>query len=220
MMNTFDPKKDYGFTKIGVREISQLPEWDLFRYKKIQYIFETSEIIFDFGRSSRALSELFADILKEREFKTIDLRDDIGVDIVTDICVMDCVQSQSVDAIICSAVLQFVYDPFKAVEELYRILKPKGKMFVYVAWIYNYCGDPSGKFLDYYRFSPDGIKYLFREFKHVEISPVRGRIGTILNLTKKFGKRSIFQKYLGGLIDKMDSIDFNNASGYNVYLEK
>lgn len=215
-----NPDKDYGFTKIGASEVENLPSWDKFRLKKIREIFRTCQLIIDFGNSSRALSELLADDLKDKKKVSVDINECYQPDIVADICDLHMFRKGSVDGIVCAAVLECVYNPFLAVSELHRVLKPGGKLFVYVPWIYTYGGEPSGKFLDYWRFSKDGLDYLFKDFSKVELCAVRGRLATILNLTKIFGKRSFFQKHFGGLIEKIDSYTEKNPSGFNAFIIK
>lgn len=215
-----DPNKNYGFTKLGASNTAGLPFWDNFRLKKIREIFKKCKLIIDFGDSSRALSELFVNDLKDKKKVSVDINECYKPDIVADICDLNMFKDESVDGIICSAILEHVYNPFLAVSELHRILKPGGKLYVYVPWLYSYHAPLTGEFKDYYRFSKDGIKYLFKDFKKIELCPIRGRIETILNLTSTFGKRSFFQRYFGSVLQKMDKLDENHASGFNVFIIK
>lgn len=215
-----DPSKDYGFTQLGVSTTADLPFWDKFRLEKVQEIFKTCEFIIDFGNSSRELSKLLANDLKGKKKVSVDINECYSPDIVADICDLDTFEDESVDGIICAAILEHVYNPFLAVSELHRILKKCGKSFIYVPWLYNYHAPATGEFNDYYRFSKDGIKYLFKDFNKVELCPVRGRIETILNLTSTFGKRSLFQKHFGKIVRKIDKYDENYASGFNVFIIK
>ncbi len=89
-------------------------------------------------------------------------------------------------------------------------------MFVYVPWIFNYHASPS----DFFRYSCDGVRYLFRDFSHQELSPVRGYIETVLNLVPKLGKKSKFIRFFGNMIRKIDKYDERYTSGFNIYLIK
>lgn len=93
-------------------------------------------------------------------------------------------------------------------------------MFVYVPWIWNYHAPATGEFFDYFRFSRDGIKYLFKDFSVVELSPIRGRIETVLNLIPELGRGSRFHKIFKHLIRIVDRLDERSASGFNVYILK
>ncbi|MCA9408815.1 MAG: class I SAM-dependent methyltransferase [Candidatus Omnitrophica bacterium] len=215
-----NPKKDYGFTCIGARDTKDLPVWDQFRLNKIREIFQTCSNILDFANDSRGLTQLLSEDLKGKTKRSIDINDYDRPDILADICNLNMIDDQSIDGIVCSGVLQCVYNPFKAVEELHRILKPGGKLFVYLSWIYRYSGATDGTFHDYYRFSKDGARYLFRNFNNIEISPIRGRKAAILNLTKTFRKRGAFQKIFRNIINKFDDYSELNPSGFNVFLIK
>jgi SAM-dependent methyltransferase len=71
------------------------------------------------------------------------------------------------DVVISSAVLEHIVSPQQAVDEMYRVLKPGGCVLGYVPFMYPYHSSPS----DYYRFTHQGIKYLFREFSEIDIVP-------------------------------------------------
>ena len=53
------------------------------------------------------------------------------IDIVSDICNMP-LPDNSVDNILCTEVLEHVHDPIKALNEIYRVLKPGGKLILTV----------------------------------------------------------------------------------------
>lgn len=87
-------------------------------------------------------------------------------------------RDESVDSVICNAVLEHIPEPHKAVTEIYRILKPGGEAFVYVPFLYPYHGAPE----DYFRFTEKAIVFLFREFREVTIQPgLDGYVGAILS---------------------------------------
>ena len=125
--------------------------------------------------------------------------------------------NESADAVICKAVLEHIDDPFKAVSEIYRILKPGGKCLVSVPFLYPYHAE-IGYYGDFYRFTEDGVKHLFRNFSQIEISKVRGLFETITNLLPVKFLRNIL-----GPIARVFDVFFtskNQTSGYNVYLIK
>lgn len=214
-----DPNKDYGFSTPHMSDSKKLPPWDAFRLKSIGEIFETCDEILDFGDSSRALSELFEKELQGKKRTTVDINADYGPDVVADICDLNMFADASIDGIILAAVLEHVYNPFKAVEEVMRVLKPGGKLYVYVPWMYRYHA-PEREFSDYYRFSKDGVRYLFKDFSKLELCPVRGHMETVLNFTSRFGKKSLFNRLFGGLVRKFDKCDEKRTSGFNIMLER
>lgn len=215
-----EPSKDYGFTVLKVSDSEKLPVWDNFRLQKIQEIFNSCETILDFGASSRALSDLFSLELKDKKRLIVDINEAFKPDIVADICNLNMFNNESIDGIICAAILEHVYNPFLAVSELFRVLKPQGKMFVYVPWMFKYHAPYTGEYLDFFRYSKDGIRYLFKDFSQIELCPVRGYFETLLCLIPPLGKRSKFMRLFGGLIRRIDKYDERYASGFNIYLIK
>jgi len=76
-------------------------------------------------------------------------------------------RDNSVDGIICNAVLEHIDKPFQAIDELYRILSKDGELALYVPWIYPYHSAPC----DYFRYTQDGIRSLTDKFSEVQIVP-------------------------------------------------
>ncbi|MCB9078075.1 MAG: methyltransferase domain-containing protein [Anaerolineaceae bacterium] len=207
---------DYGFTRI-VDNSDDLPPWDQFRLNKIREIFTTCPKIIDFGNSSRSLAVLFEDELAGKLHLSLDINPVFRPNITADICDLP-LETDSIDGVICAAILEHVYNPFGAAAELHRILKPGGKLFIYVPWMYRYHGN--NEYDDFYRYSRDGLRYMLRDFSHLELCPVRGHLETILNFVPRFSKRSKFIKYFGTLIQKFDEHDDKHTSGFNVYAIK
>jgi SAM-dependent methyltransferase len=215
-----EPHKDYGFTDLYLKDTSDLAIWDKFRLEKIRNIFQTCSRIIDFGNSSRMLSELLSEDLKNKHKLHVDINSCFHPDLVADICRMPMFSDQSVDGIICASVLEHVYDPFSGAAELYRILKPGGKLFVYVPWMFAYHASTTGDVRDYVRFSHDSIRFLFSKFSTLELCAVRGRIETVLNLIPSLGKKSRFHRWFGRLVRKFDRYSNETASGFNVFAIK
>ncbi len=214
----FDINKDYGFTD-RVNSLEELREWDLFRFNKIKQISEECTEVLDFGAASRCLSE----ILPFRNYKSIDFCAAFKPDIVADICDMYMIKDEEYSGVICSAVLEHVYNPFKAVEELYRIMKKDGYLYVYVPFLFKYHAPKSGEFKDYWRFTKDGIHHLFMEhvkFSSMEYAPIRYEKETIMNLTKLFGKRSLFHKIIGRKLYKNAQYTDEMVSGFSILCRK
>lgn len=69
------------------------------------------------------------------------------------------------DYIICDGVLEHVYDPFRVVGEVYRVLKKGGEGYFYVPFFYKNHGAP----YDFYRYTKSGFHYLLKDFVRIEI---------------------------------------------------
>jgi SAM-dependent methyltransferase len=73
----------------------------------------------------------------------------------------------SVAGLLCNAVLEHVPEPHRVVDEIYRITKPGAPVLVSVPFMYPYHDRA-----DYFRFSDDGLRYLFRKFTEVDLVPL------------------------------------------------
>lgn len=144
-------------------------------------------------------------------------------------------QTDSVDGIICNAVLEHIPEPYKAVEEILRILKPGGKVFIYAPFLYPYHDQ-----IDYYRFTVDALAFLFRNFQQVTIQPAgSGYLEVIMSFMVFYRKpysqvaswlshpvQIIFRGlwrllHRGSDLSKIDDILLlRNNHGYYVYAKK
>jgi SAM-dependent methyltransferase len=86
-----------------------------------------------------------------------------GVSIVADISSLP-YESRSVDAVICNTVLEHVTNPEKVIEEISRVMKPGGLVYITVPFLFPFHASPD----DYKRWSASGIKNLMSEFEIVE----------------------------------------------------
>jgi len=76
-------------------------------------------------------------------------------------------KDNSVDGIVCNAVLEHVDKPFGAISELHRVLGHGGALYLYVPWVWPYHAVPK----DYFRYIIDGVKSLCDIFSSIEIAP-------------------------------------------------
>ena len=179
------------------------------------------DCVVDIGKSMR---EKFVNI-NCKKIETLDVNDYGDYpDILFDICSDDLdILENRYDKIICIAILEHVYNPFKAINNLKKMLKPNGIIYGYVPYLYHYHAPKDLKFQDYFRFSKDALSYLFKDFKDVELFPVRGRFSSPLNLL--FAGR--WKKYMDKtginiLLDKLTSDEKNlkQCSGFNFIIKK
>jgi SAM-dependent methyltransferase len=92
--------------------------------------------------------------------------------------------AQSVDAILCNAVLEHVCNPQAAIAEMFRVLRPGGQAMVGVPFIY-----PFHDRADYFRFSDQALESLFSQFDRVEIAPVGDYFFSALMFLTGFSNR-------------------------------
>ena len=159
-----------------------------------------------------------------KDLETLDVNDFGSYpDIVCDICSDVTDLENRYDKIICIAILEHVYDPFKAVFNLKKMLKNNGKIYGYVPYLFYYHAPQDLKFQDYFRFSKDALAYLFKDFSDVELYPVRGRISSSFNMMfagrwKKYMEKTNINFFL----DKFSSNEKNlkQCSGFNFIIKK
>lgn len=80
------------------------------------------------------------------------------------------VKDESLDTVVCTGVLEHVFDPKRAVEEIYRVLKGSGRVFLETPFMQTVHASPQ----DYYRWTPDGLRRLLCDFEITEIEVVAG----------------------------------------------
>jgi SAM-dependent methyltransferase len=180
--------------------------------QKVRFLADHCMRVLDVGKSSRHRYQFFT----AGQVVTTDINQfDNYPDIVDDICNIQSIPFDSFDGVICMAVLEHVYDPANAVKNLFAILKPGGYLLAYVPFLYPYHAPKALVYQDFYRYTRDGIAYLFRDFGDVTLYPCRGRYSTILNLLGGW-KAQIEQRFgqrLNRWIDRMGSFLRSSESG-------
>lgn len=209
-----------------------IPSWDIMFDASVRAVFEKGGRIIDIGgglridpkRSDRVdlkRQKLYSAYLTKpgTEYKVTDYTDQYKPDYVEDIHALS-FPDESVDGLFCLAVLEHVYDPKKAAEEIVRVLKKGGTAFIYVPWMYRYHAHAKD-YRDYFRYSKDGIAYLFRDCASVEICPVRGLFESLLRFLP-LTNVALFRG-LARLIDNVPMIrriSERQTSGYNILIRK
>ncbi|WP_172806802.1 class I SAM-dependent methyltransferase [Endozoicomonas arenosclerae] len=85
----------------------------------------------------------------------------------------------SFDSIICNAVLEHVHDPEAIVAEMIRVLRPGGKLYAEVPFIFFFHGYPN----DFKRYTLEGMKHLFRDLEQPEFGMTHGPVSAVLQST-------------------------------------
>ena len=152
--------------------------------------------ILDIGQSMRDDFNKI-DVLKKRGI-VCENYPDIQFDLSEEIEIENTELNEKYD-IICLAVLEHVYNPFIAVKNLRKMLKKNGVIYGYAPFLYHYHAPEDLYFQDYYRFSKDGLAYLFNEFDKLKLYPVRGRLSSSMHIL--FG--SIWKDYLKNNLNQM-----------------
>jgi len=111
------------------------------------------------------------------------------------------------DNCLCVGVLEHTREPHVFTNEIYRILSPGGQVYIEVPFLEPF--DPSHP--DYFRFTPAGLKYLFREFTIEEFGIANGP-GSTMHWISRIYESLKFDRL--GIID-----DLTTKLGYNNYTE-
>lgn len=99
---------------------------------------------------------------------TLDILEEFNPTFVADICSnsSEIIPDETYDTIICTEVLEHVYRPQDAVNEMYRMLKSGGVL--YGSTPFDLGVHPPSP--DLWRFTDQGLSYLFSQFSSVEIA--------------------------------------------------
>jgi len=107
-----------------------------------------------------------------------DIREFAGVDVVSDGQKLS-FKDNSFDAVVCHQVLEHVPNADMAISEMYRVLKPGGKVIITVPFFFPFHASP----YDFRRWTIPGLQQSFKKFDEagsgIFIGPVSGFLCTI-----------------------------------------
>jgi SAM-dependent methyltransferase len=86
------------------------------------------------------------------------------IDIICDVCDMKSISDSSIGVVLNMESLEHIAYPEKAVDEIYRVLKPDGFLILTTVMHFKIHRTPK----DYWRFAPDGLELLLKRFKIVD----------------------------------------------------
>jgi SAM-dependent methyltransferase len=155
--------------------------------QKLRYMAENCSMVLDVGQSSRN----FFDLFERQKIETMDINPGIPpADIIDDICAPSRLEYGRYDGIVCLSVLEHVYDPFAAINEIHQLLQPGGYLLLHLPFLFRYHAPPDLEFTDCYRFSRDGLAWLLRDFQEVRLYSIRGPYSSIFNLHRFWNQRA------------------------------
>lgn len=115
---------------------------------------------------------------------TFDIDELRSPDIVGDIHKMP-FQNEQFDVVLCTEVFEHLKNPFKAAQEIKRVLKNNGKLVLTTRFIFPIHDSPN----DFFRYTKYGLKEIFKDWKDVVIIEEAETVETISILLQ----RLIFQ---------------------------
>lgn len=100
--------------------------------------------------------------------ETLDIDPNSGATYIADLCIenSDVIPAENFDVVICTEVLEHTLQPFKAVEEIKRILKKGGVAAVSTPYNFRI----HGPLPDCWRFTEHGLRELFKEFEIISLN--------------------------------------------------
>lgn len=106
----------------------------------------------------------------------MDAVEGLGVDVAGDVHDLP-FEDAVFDTVLCTSVLEHVSDERRVVSEMYRVLKPGGRVIVTIPFVHHYHRDPE----DYRRLTHVGLEKLLREqgFSSVQIYRNNGVYATV-----------------------------------------
>jgi SAM-dependent methyltransferase len=110
----------------------------------------------DYGNTSS-----FRDFYRQSEYVGVDLSAGKGVDVVADLTGgIGSLTPNYFALAICCSVLEHVHKPWLMAENISRLIRPGGRLYISVPWVWRYHPYPD----DYFRYSFRGVKSLFDQF--------------------------------------------------------
>lgn len=105
---------------------------------------------------------------KKAKVETLDLDNKSGATYIADLTLNNqgLIPSGRFDFVVCTEVLEHTLQPFDAVKEIERLLKPGGQAFVSVPFNFRI----HGPLPDCWRFTEYGLRALFKEFEIIELN--------------------------------------------------
>ncbi len=99
---------------------------------------------------------------KNATISTLDIDPKSGATYVADLCNRNdsIIPPETFDYVVCTEVLEHTLNPFSAVQEIFRILRPGGHVFVSVPFNFRI----HGPLPDCWRFTEHGLRALFKDF--------------------------------------------------------
>jgi SAM-dependent methyltransferase len=143
------------------------PSWLVLRERRKLFVRWFSELpavplnVLDLGGRIQPYRALLED--RPARYVAVDLRRTPLVDIIARAEQLP-LRANAFDLVICTQVLEYVTDPCAVIDEIYRVLKPGGRLLLSAPAIFPVDSDQ-----DRWRFLPAGLQRLLGEFSRAEI---------------------------------------------------
>jgi SAM-dependent methyltransferase len=164
-MNLLDPSLTE-FSYLDCRRRAQLIREEASR------LLPRTRILLDIGGRGKPYAEYFSD--RVLSHFVVDIEPGASVDLVGDARLLP-VADGSVDVVLCTQVIEHIPEPVPVLREIFRVLRSGGTLILSVPAIFPQHGSPG----DYWRYMPQGLAWLLRDFRNVEIQGETGTVGSL-----------------------------------------
>lgn len=117
-------------------------------------------------------------------------------------------RDQQFDFVICTQVFEYLPDPALAVAEIKRVLRKGGALFLSAPSVFLRDNDK-----EYWRFLPEGLRHLLREFETVEVIPEGNSLTGFFRTCNVFLMSFFRPRFLAPLW-QWTLVPFLNGAGY------
>jgi SAM-dependent methyltransferase len=115
----------------------------------------------------------------------LDIRRGIGVQVLGDAQALGLADAVF-DVVLCTEVLEHLAEPQKALDEMFRVLRPSGTLLLTTRFLFPIHDAPH----DYFRFTKYGLRHLLRQFEILELQEETDSVGTLAVLLQRLGMQA------------------------------
>ena len=115
----------------------------------------------------------------------LDIRPGLGVRIIGDAQALG-IRDAAVDVVLCTEVLEHLPEPQKAIDEMFRVLAPGGRLLLTTRFLFPIHDAPH----DYFRYTKYGLRHLLRRFEILELQEETDSVGTLAVLLQRIGMQA------------------------------
>ena len=164
------------FKKIGAPLSAKLTRITLDRFIQRH---ATKQLTLDVGAQNGPYAALFPRRV------ALDIQRGLGVRIIGDAQSLG-IRDGSFELVLCTEVLEHLPEPQRAIDEMFRVLVPGGRLVLTTRFLFPIHDAPH----DYFRFTKYGLRYLLRRFEIVELEEETDAVGTIAVLLQRLGMQA------------------------------
>ena len=155
----------------------------LFNWRISKHVKNIGGVVIDLGGGKNPSYERFWQI-KPDKFIRVDIDEKAEPDVVADLNKLLPFSDNFADVVFLFNVIYILEKPDQVLEEIHRILKPGGRLFLTSPFIFNEAKEPN----DYWRFTSEALEKLLKEsgFDNFFIEPVGERFSAAVYLISPF----------------------------------